>query len=735
MTYETFKYELDADGIATYTFDVPGRSMNTLTATVMKEIVEIAKQIASDPAIKGAVFTSGKHTGFCAGADLGEMGESAGGAAGQSEEAKLQRAFDGAHGFNKVLRGLETCGKPVAAAINGLALGGGLELTLAMHYRVAGDNPKIQLGLPESKVGLLPGGGGTQRLPRLIGAGNALPLILQGNPSSPAEALKAGFIHAVVPAGTEVAAAKDWIKTKGDAVQPWDKKDYKIPGGGPHSPGGGTVFVMGNAMLRKNSFGNYPAQHFIMKCVYEGIQVPIEAGLRIESRYFAKLLMHPASKAMIRSLFLSMQELGKGARRPKSASPSDVKKAGVLGAGMMGAGIAYVQAMAGIETVLIDTTIEAAEKGKAYSASLLAKQVGRGKMAQEKADGILALIKPSVDYADLKGADIVIEAVFENREIKADVTKKAEAVIPATAVFGSNTSTLPITGLAEASIRPESFIGVHFFSPVDKMGLVEIIMGKKTSEQALAVAIDYVKKIRKTPIVVNDSRGFYTSRCFGTYVAEGQEMFAEGIHPAIIDNVGRATGMPRGPLELADDVALDLAYKVREQTKKDLGDKYVAGPSDKIIETMVVKEGRFGRKNGKGFYDYPADPKGKKTLWGGLEALSPAKLVEIEPREIEELRKRFLYRQAVEAARCWAETVITDPRDGDVGAILGWGFAPYTGGPLSLIESVGLAEFVRECDRMAQAYGARFAPPQALRDMAAKGETFYGVWKAAQKAA
>jgi len=733
--FATFKFAVDNDGIATATFDVPGRSMNTLTAAALKDITAIAERVKTDAAIKGLVITSGKPTGFCAGADIGEMEGNAGVKAAElTENEKLNRQFEGAFGFNRVLRGLETCGKPVAAAINGLALGGGLEVTLACHYRVVGDNPKIQLGLPEAKIGLLPGAGGTQRLPRLIGAMNALPLILEGKPSTPQEALKLGFVHAVVPAGTEVGAAKEWIKTKGDAVQPWDKKDFKIPGGTPHSPGGGTAFVMGNAMLRKQSYGNYPAQLSIMKCVYEGIQVPIDAGLRIESRYFAALSAHPTAKNMMRSLFLSMQELGKGARRPKDEAPTDAKKVGIIGAGMMGAGIAYVQAVAGIETVLIDQTIEAAEKGKSYAAGLLAKQVERGKMAKEKADGILALITPTTDYAALKGADLVVEAVFENRDIKATVTKAAEAVIPETAVFGSNTSTLPITGLAEASIRPESFIGIHFFSPVDKMGLVEIILGKKTNPHAVAVAVDYVKKIKKTPIVVNDSRGFYTSRCFGTYVAEGQEMLAEGIAPAIVDNVGRMTGMPRGPLELADDVALDLAYKVREQTKKDLGSAYVAGPSDALIEALVVKEGRLGRKNGKGFYDYPAN-KGPKTLWPGLSDLVKIKTTEAEPAAVDELKKRFLYRQAVEAARCYAENVVTDPRDADVGAILGWGFAPWTGGPISLIDTVGLKKFVEECDRMAQAYGARFAPPQLLRDMAAKGETFYGNYKAAQKAA
>jgi 3-hydroxyacyl-CoA dehydrogenase/enoyl-CoA hydratase/3-hydroxybutyryl-CoA epimerase len=392
---------------------------------------------------------------------------------------------------------------------------------------------------------------------------------------------------------------------------------------------------------------------------------------------------------------------------------------------MMGAGIAYVQAMAGIETALIDTAQEGAEKGKSYSDGLLKKRVSRGQMDQVKAEATLARITPTTDFAAIEGSDLVIEAVFETREIKADVTKRAEAVLGADKVFGSNTSTLPITGLAEASVRPENFIGIHFFSPVDKMMLVEIIRGEKTSEETIAKAIDYVLKIKKTPIVVNDSRGFYTSRCFSTYLTEGMEMLAEGIAPAIIDNVGRMTGMPRGPLEMHDDVAIDLSYKIGQQTKKDLGDAYVPSPADPVIETMVTELGRFGRKNGKGFYDYPAD-KGPKSLWPGLGELVPVKVRESDPAMVEELKTRLLYRQAVEAARCMAEGVVTDPRDADVGAILGWGFAPWTGGPLSLIEGVGAARFVETCDRLAGAYGARFEPPQMLRDMAASGGSFYG---------
>jgi 3-hydroxyacyl-CoA dehydrogenase/enoyl-CoA hydratase/3-hydroxybutyryl-CoA epimerase len=731
---ENFKIEVDGDGVALVTFDVPGRSMNTITQAVMRELPQVVEQIKTDAAIKGAVIASGKPTGFCAGADLGELGggASAGAKDTRSEDEKLRAQFDGAFGLNRALRALETCGKPVAIALEGLALGGGLEIALAGHYRVAAKNPKLQLGLPEAKVGLLPGAGGTQRLPRIMGAMKALPLILEGKSMSAEDALAGGVVHELVEPGQTIEAAKTWVTTKGDPVQPWDKKDYRIPGGGPYTPGGSQVFVVGNAMLRKQSFGNYPAQLNILKCVYEGLQVPIDAGLRIETRYFLKTMNSPQAKAMIRSLFLSMQELGKGASRPQGFAPYDVKQVAVLGAGMMGAGIAYVQALAGIKSILIDTTQEAADKGLGYAKALLDKQVSRKKMTQEKADQVLSLITPTTDYALVKGSDLVVEAVFESREIKAEVTKKAEAQIADTAVFGSNTSTLPITGLAKASERPANFIGIHFFSPVDKMGLVEIIMGKETSQETLAKSIDYVLKIRKTPIVVNDSRGFYTSRCFGTFVTEGIEMLTDGIAPAIIDNVGRATGMPRGPLEMNDDVALDLAYKVREQTRKDLGDQYVAGPVDTLISKMVVDLGRFGRKNAKGFYDYPSD--GPKRLWPGLSDLAPVKTADADPALIEEIRTRLLYRQAVEAARCFEENVVTDPRDADVGAILGWGFAPWTGGPISLIDSVGVAQFVETCDRLTEKYGSRFAPPKLLREMAANGETFYGRFSKAKAA-
>jgi len=722
---ENFKIDVDADGIALITFDVPGRSMNTLTSSVMAEIPQLVERIKTDDAIKGAVITSGKTSGFCAGADLGDI------AGGMIGGASLQDAYEAGWKMNGALRALETCGKPVAAAINGLALGGGLELTLACHYRVVENDNKIQLGLPEIKVGLFPGGGGTQRLTRLIGVQPAMMAMTEGKSFRPNDAKGAGIVHEIAEKGQSVEAAKTWIKNGGKAVQPWDDKSFKLPGGGPYHPAGIQNFLVGNAMIRKQTYGNYPAATNLMKAVYEGVQVPMDAALRIETRYFIKTLMTPQAQAMIRSLFLSKQELDKGAVRPAGVPKSDAKKVTVLGAGMMGAGVAYVQVMAGIETVLIDQTQEAADKGKAHVEELLKKRLSRGQMTQEKFDATLALVTATTDYDLIKGSDLVIEAVFENREIKADVTKRAEAQLAEGAVFGSNTSTLPITGLAEASVRPEDFIGIHFFSPVDKMMLVEIILGEKTGPAAIAKAIDYVLKIKKTPIVVNDSRGFYTSRCFSTFLMEGMAMLEEGYAPALIDNVGRMTGMPRGPLEMHDDVALDLSYKIAKQTAIDLGDAYVPAEGADIVAKMV-EGGRYGRKNGKGFYDYDSKP---KTLWAGLSELAPVKFDDSTPELVDELKTRLLYRQAVEVARCWAEGVIDDPREADLGAILGWGFAPWSGGPITLIDQTGLKAFVETADRLTATYGDRFKVPELLREMAAKGETFYGRFAPEKKAA
>jgi 3-hydroxyacyl-CoA dehydrogenase / enoyl-CoA hydratase / 3-hydroxybutyryl-CoA epimerase len=743
---ENFKIDVDSDGIALITFDVPGRSMNTITGSVMRDLITLVETIKSDAKINGAVITSGKTTGFCAGADLGELNQR--GAAKQeepkSEEEKLKKQFDQSFTLNRSLRAIETCGKPVAVALEGLALGGGLEIALACHYRVAADNPKIKFGLPESKVGLLPGAGGTQRLPRLIGVQNAAMMILQGADKSPQDAKGLGFINEVVPAGKTVEAAKAWVKStlpwdnaKGPnpkAIAPWDVKGYK-PKDGPFTPAGAMAAVGGNAMVSKNTNLNYPAQRNILSCIYEGMQVPIDAALRIESRYFIKTANTPQAKGMIRTLFVNMQALGKGGNRPEGFPTYEIKKVAVLGAGLMGAGIAYVQAKAGIETVLLDVSQESAEKGKAYSQRIVDKDVSRGKITKEKGDALLALITPSTDYSLIKGADLVVEAVFENVQLKADVTKKAEEFLGENAVFGSNTSTLPITGLAEASKRPKNFIGIHFFSPVERMGLVELILGKETTPETQAKAIDYVIKIKKTPITVNDFRGFYTSRCFGTYPAEGVEMLMEGIAPAIIENVGRQCGMPMGPLEVSDSVGLDTALKIGKTNAELNQQDYKKDPRAGMLSWLVEDKGRVGRKGGKGYYEYGED--GKPTrIWPGISERIEVKTKECPPELKMELTKRFLFRQCIEVARCFEEGVITDPRDADVGSILAWGFAPYSGGCISYMDLFwGSKKFVEEADRLADAYGERFRPNKLLRDMAAKGETFYDRFGAKQKAA
>ena len=716
----------DSDGIATVTWDMPGRSMNVISADSDREFKAACLAAIADKNVKGVVITSGKPA-FIAGADLSMMeGLSAG--ASQSKEQQAKSIFDFFNENAKFTRKVEKSGKPFVAAINGTALGGGFEICLMCHHRVVADDPSIQIGQPEVKVGLLPGGGGTQRMPRLMGAMGALPLLLEGKSLDPKAALKAGLVHQVVPTADLIKEAKAYILAGGAAVQPWDEKGFKVPGGTAYDGAARQVFPAGNALLHSKTLGNYPAPKAIMSCVYEGLLVPIDAGLRIEARYMTELMMNPASRNMIRSLFINMQRAQKLASRPKDVAEAKLKKIAVLGAGMMGAGIAYVSAQAGLEVVLIDSTDAAAQKGKGYSEKLLDGAIAKGRSTAEKKTALLARITPTTSYAGLADCDLVIEAVFEDRAIKADVTKKAEAVLPATSIFGSNTSTLPISGLAEASRAATKFIGVHFFSPVDKMQLVEIIRGKATSNATLAAAMDYVKRIKKIPIVVNDSRGFYTSRVFGTYTREGILMLSEGIAPALIENAGRMTGMPMAPLALGDEVAIDLMYKVGMQTRKDLGDKYQASAADGIIDKMVNEFGRVGKKAAKGFYDYPEGE--KKRLWSGLSKLAkPA----AEQPSADELKQRFLYIQALEAARCYEEKVVTAPEDADIGAILGWGFAPWSGGPLSLIDTVGSAEFVRQCDLLAQKFGPRFSPPALLRDMAKSGKRFYD--KAGAKAA
>ncbi|MEQ8347960.1 MAG: 3-hydroxyacyl-CoA dehydrogenase NAD-binding domain-containing protein [Sneathiellaceae bacterium] len=703
-------FDVDGDGIAVITWNMTGKPMNVLNEDSLTAFFAAVEKAIADDAVKGVVVASAKKD-FVAGADLDAIFAVTDPAVLFPKHMDMQNRF----------RAIEKAGKPFVAAINGTALGGGLEIALACHYRIAADNPKAQIGLPEVTLGLLPGAGGTQRLPRMIGAQAALPLLLEGKRLSPKEAHGAGIVEKLVAPDALLAEAKAWLKAAkpDDCVKPWDRKTFKMPGGKPTEGRNRDIFAAGNAMLRARTYGNYPAAVNIMSCVYEGCTIDIDGGLRVETRYFINCLNTPEAHNMVR-FFHSMTKAKNLAARPKDVAPSSYTRVGILGAGMMGAGIAHAAASAGIDTVLLDTDLAKAEQGRDHSAGLLDKRLKRGRMTAQARDDVLARIQPTADYADLAGCQLVVEAVFEDRAIKAGVTQKAEAAIGAEAIFASNTSTLPISGLAEASARPERFIGLHFFSPVDRMPLVEIIMGEKTSQEALARAMDFVKAIRKTPIVVNDSRGFYTSRVFGTYVNEGLALLSEGVSPALIENAGRMAGMPVGPLAVADEVSLELVSRIRKQTRADLGDAYRGHPGDAVIDVMVDGLGRLGKKAGRGFYDYPEE--GRKRLWPDLAQHFPPVA---EQPGVDEVMMRLMYVQSVETARCMEEEVVTDPRHADVGSVFGWGFSPSRGGTISQIQSIGLPAFVGECDRLAQAYGPRFAPPQLLRDMAGSGESFY----------
>jgi len=699
--------------------------MNVLDATVLDELAAIVEQVAADAAIKGVVIASGKDS-FCAGADL-TMLENMGRAhaelvASQGETAANQHVFEESRKTSLLYRRIETCGKPWVAAINGIAVGGGFELTLACHHRVATDADKTRVGLPEIKVGLFPGAGGTQRVARILPPADALQFLLKGDQISASRAKTMKLVDEVVPAGDLIKAAKAWITTSGTAKAPWDIENFKLPGGPVQSKAGMMAFTPANAIYRRETYDNYPAARAIMQVVYEGLQLPFDQALRVESRWFAKILRSPEAAAMIRSLFVSMQEINKGARRPAAVPPKKFKTVGVLGAGFMGAGIAYVSALAGLDVVLVDRDPETAQKGKDHSQKLMAELVSRGRATAADRDTILARIKPTADFVELKGCDLVIEAVFEDRKVKEEVIARAQNVIGDNAIFGSNTSTLPISSLAESFKDRSRFIGIHFFSPVERMNLVEIIMGKETGEVALAGALDFVRAIRKTPIVVNDSRGFYTSRVVGTYLREGHLMLADGVPAAMIENVGRMAGMPVGPLALNDEVAVDLAWKILQATEADLGPQAIDPRQKALLEEMVEKRGRYGRKNGKGFYDYPQN--GPKRLWPGLADLQPTKL-DPDTIDVVELKARLLAMQALETARCIEEGVVTDMREADVGSILGFGFAPFTGGTISYIDGMGTKAFVALCTKLAKLHGDRFKPCKLLLDMAKKGETFY----------
>ena len=716
-----FTYAMDADGVVTLTWDVKHKSMNVMSTEAFMDLSGMVDRALADPAAKGIIITSAKKD-FAGGMDLKVIAAMRAGGA--------QAIFDGVMGMHQVLRKIELAGmdpktkkggKPIVAALPGTALGIGLELPLACHRIIAADNPRAKIGLPEILVGIFPGGGGTTRLTRKMGAMMAAPFLLEGKLSDPKSAKMAGLIDEVVAPEDLLSRAKDWVLSAKDAdlVKPWDDKGYKMPGGAPYHPAGFMTFVGANAMVAGKTMGVYPAAKELLGAVYEGALVPFDTAIKIEARHFTALLMNPSSTAMIRSLFINKEALEKGANRP-SVADQTVKKFGIIGAGMMGAGIAYVSANAGIDVVLIDAVQEAADRGKAYSEGLLDKGIQRKKVTAEKKAEVLGRIQATTDYAALAGCDLIVEAVFEDPKVKAEVTARVEAAVGEACIFATNTSTLPISSLAKASKRPEQFIGIHFFSPVDKMMLVEIIRGKATGDVAVAKALDYVRQIRKTPIVVNDARFFYANRCIIPYINEGIRMVAEGVEPALVENAAKLVGMPLGPLQLVDETSIDLGVKIAKATRAAMGDAYPDGAVDEVLFWMAA-EGRLGKKANAGFYAYDAAGK-REGLWEGLEARYP---VAKEQPDLGTVQHRLLMAQVLEAVRALEDGVLTDIREGDVGAILGWGFAPWSGGPFGWLDIIGAVKAVEICEGLTASEGARFTPPQMLRDMAAKGQSFY----------
>lgn len=722
-----FNYDVDADGIATISWDLPGKSMNVMTLDGLSELDAALDKAIGDDAVKGIVITSAKKD-FAGGMDLNilaKMRDDAG-------DEPARGLFEGTMKMHHLLRKIERNtmdaktnkgGKPVAWASPGTAAGIGLEIGLACHRRFVADNEKAKIGLPEIMVGIFPGAGGTTRLVHMLGVMAASPLLLEGKMLAPSKSKSAGVIDEVVPADELLDRAKAWVKsaTDADIVKPWDAKGYKMPGGAAYHPAGFQTFVGAAAMIHGKTQGAFPAAKALLSAAYEMTMVPFDTALKIEARWFTSVLMNPSSAAMIRSLFLNKEALEKGAVRPEGVPDQTVKKVGILGAGMMGAGIAYVSAMAGIEVVLIDQKQESADKGKAYSEGLLDKGMSRKKVTQDKKDTVLGLITATTELEALAGADLIVEAVFEDVEVKAEITRKVEAIVGEDCIFATNTSTLPITDLARASARPEQFIGIHFFSPVDKMLLVEIIKGEKSGDRAVAKSLDFVRQIRKTPIVVNDARFFYANRCIIPYVNEGARMVAEGVEPALIENAAKQLGMPLGPLQLTDETSIDLGYKIMKATKAAMGDAYPQSGADDVI-TRLYEDGRLGRKSNAGFYEY--DEKGKRgMIWQGLRDTWP--VAETQP-ELITVQHRLAMSQVLEAVRALEEGVLMDIREGDVGAILGWGFMPWSGGPFSWLDILGAEKAVAICDDLTAKFGERFETPALLREMARNGESFYG---------
>lgn len=708
------QFEKNADGIVILTLDSPNQSANTMNGDFRAALENTVAKLKAESSITGIVFKSAKKT-FFAGGDLDELIQA------QPEHATY--FFGMIQKMKAEFRYIETLGVPVVAALNGTALGGGWEIALGCHYRIALNDPKAKFGLPEVTLGLLPGGGGIVRMVRLLGLQNAFPFLMEGKQFGVDKAKSLGLIHDTADSNEELfEKALAWVKANPPSIkasqQPFDVKGYKIPGGTPSSPQVAQVLAIAPAMLRDKTKGCYPAPEAIMSAAVEGAQVDVDTALTIESRYFTFLATGQISKNMIGTFWHGLNAIKLGASRPQNIEKWQANKLGVLGAGMMGAGIAYSSAIKGIQVVLKDVSQEAADKGKAYSQKLLDKRVSQGRMTAEKRDQVLNLITATASNEDLKGCDLIIEAVFENQELKAKVTQEAEKYLIDGGVMASNTSTLPISGLAQASKDAKNFIGLHFFSPVDKMQLVEIIKGKETSAETLAKAYDYVQQIGKTPIVVNDSRGFFTSRVFGTFVQEGLRLLAEGIHPAKIEMAALKAGMPIGPLAIQDEVSLTLSEHVSSETRKALqaeGKDLPRSGADDVIETMIHQFNRKGKAAGSGFYDYPQN--GKKHLWAGLNHWNKDNDISEQ-----EMIDRFLFVQSLDTLRCLEEGVLESVIDGNVGSIFGIGFAPWTGGALQFLNQYGLSKAVTRAHALEAKYGDRFKAPQLLLDKAKSGE-------------
>jgi 3-hydroxyacyl-CoA dehydrogenase/enoyl-CoA hydratase/3-hydroxybutyryl-CoA epimerase len=701
------KFEKDSENIVVLTFDAPGAPVNTMTEAWQRAFADMVTRLEREKAqTRGVILASAKKT-FFAGAELKDVLKF-----GPGDGPKV---FEWIESVKKHMRKLETLGIPVVAALEGTALGGGWEIALCAHCRIALDDDKIQLGLPEVTLGLLPGAGGVTKMTRLLGLQGAFPYLVEGRTMKPGQAAELGLVQGLAASREDLfRMAREWIVAHPAPKQPWDEEAFRMPGGGPSNPKVSQMLSIAPAMVVEKTRGLYPAPKAIMAAMVEGAYVDVDTALRIESRYLARLAVGAVARNLI-TLFFNRTAIKSGASRPEGYPRWKATKVGILGAGMMGGGIAYANAVRAVPCVLKDVSLEKAELGKSYTESILEKR--------RKDKNPLLLIKATDNAKELAGCDLIIEAVFEKRELKAQVTKEAEPMLAKGGIFASNTSTLPITGLAEASARPENFIGLHFFSPVDRMELVEIIKGAKTSPETLAKAYDYVLQIGKTPIVVNDSRGFYTSRTFGTFVQEGCAMLAEGIPAAAIENAARQAGMPVGPLEVIDQTSLSLSMAVMEQTIADLKAEGKPlppeHPGQKVIVRMVKELKRPGRAAGGGFYEYPKE--GRKYLWPELARVFGTKR---NGWDLQELKDRILYRQAIETARCFEEGVLTAAHDANIGSIYGIGFPAWTGGALQFINSVGTARFVKRADELAGKFGERFAPPRLLRDKAARGEQF-----------